>query len=181
MTELAGANRNRNGVEEREFHVKWQLKGGNDLPAVKKQLYLLLTTLLIEFPGHVTFIDRKQREWMFQETNEEERFLKEFETAVAQLHPIKNKQKKVVRWISIATFRSSTGIKDWKENDRFYANLNEAETYLFPHPFGKDDWDITSIGFLKDIHVVHYPKDELHSHICDLIKKQKGQPDHSGP
>ena len=171
ITEPFGKNRSQNGDEEREFHVKWQMKAGHDLPTIKRQLYNLIITLLIEFPNQVALIDRKQREWYFSESEDEEKFQKDFEKASIQLHPIKNKQQKVARWISIMTFRASTNIKEWKDNDRFYASLSEAETYLFPHHFGKDDWEVTSIGFLKEIHVVHYPKEELYKNICDLLKR----------
>ncbi len=171
ITELAGGNRNRNGEAEREFKVKWQIKGGKDLPTIKRQLTHICTTLLIEFPSLITLIDQKQREWTFTESEDESNFQKDFETASFQVHPVKNKQRQVVRWISIMTFRSTSNIKDWKENDRFYATINEADTYVFPHPFGKDEWDIMSIGFLKEIHVVHYPKEILHETICELIKK----------
>ena len=171
--DIAGKNRNRNSEVEREFHVKWQLKGGGDLVIKKKQLLQLLAIVLVEFPSQVTLVDRKQREWTFQESDDEEKFHKEFEKAAVQLHPVKTRQQKVNHWVSIVTFRSITNIKDWKDNDRVYSHLDEGETYLFPHPFGKDAWDIMSIGFLKEIHVVHHPKEDLHKHICKLIQGNK--------
>lgn len=176
ITEQAGKNRIRNGEVEQEFLVKWQLPGTADHQAAKNQLHQLLSELLASFPNKIVMIDRKQREWIFQESDDAERFEKEIETASVQLHPIKNGQKQIARWVSIIKFRSELLSHKWKDNDYFYNTINDAGAYLFPHPFGEDEWDIVSIGFIKDIHVVHFPKDLLHDHINHLIKQQEKSP-----
>ena len=94
VTEPTGSNRSRNGEAQREFNVKWQMKGGSDVPSIKKKLHHLFTTLLIEFPNQVILIDRKQREWTFQESEDEASFLKEFEKSSIQLHPIKTSNRR---------------------------------------------------------------------------------------
>ena len=88
------------------------------------------------------------------------------------MHPIKNKQQKIIRWVAITKIVSSTTIQDWKNNDQFYAPMTEAKTYLFPHPFDESDWNIVGIGFIKNIHAVHYPKDLLQEQIVQLIESQ---------
>ena len=47
--------------------------------------------------------------------------------------------------------------------------MTEAKAYIFPHPFGEEGWEVVSVGFIKNIHAVHYPKDLLHEQINDLI------------
>lgn len=141
VTEPAGKNRNRIGGIEEEINVKWQLKGTSDMVTAKKKIHQLLATLLIAFPEQVTLIDKNQREWIYQEAHDADSFEKELEKANFQLHPIKNKQKHIVRWITILKFRTIPDIKEWKNNDYFFSMMTETGTYLFPHPFGVDDWD----------------------------------------
>ena len=170
-----GKNRERNDREEHEFLVKWQMPSEYDSTGAKKLAIHLLAELLMCFPD-VTFIDRKQREWSFTASDEEESFLKEIETAGVQVHPIKNKQKRIVRWVTITKIRGTTTIPDWKNNDYFCDQVIEAKTYMIPHPFGYEEWEISAIGFIKDIHAVHFPQGHLHSIILEHIKAQDTEP-----
>lgn len=172
ITEPAGSNRSRNDAEEREIRVKWQMPGNNDQTTTKKQLQHLLANLLIVFPNRITFIDRKQREWSYNETHESEKFEKEMEQGAIQLHPVKNKQQQIIRWVSVTTLRSAVDIQEWKNNDQFHTAITEAKTYLFPHPFATHEWDIISIGFLKQVHTIHYPKEEAHKHITQMLERE---------
>ena len=165
----AGSNRSRNDAVEQEICVKWQLPGKIDQAAAKRQLVQLLTTLLISFPERICLIDHKQREWDFQEQVEEERFLQEFGKASLQVHAVKNRQKETTRWISITKLRTTTTIADWKDNDYVFSLMSSMSTYVFPHPFEPDEWDISSIGFIKGVHAVHVQSEEYHHHLCQVI------------
>ena len=155
-TAMAGRNREKNEAEEREIMVKWQMPGNHDSAGAKRQLNQILAELLMCYPEQITLVDNNNREWSFNENDTDERFTKEFETAASsRVHPIKNKQQRIIRWVSITKFRTTKDIQEWKNNDYFYSIVMEAKTYLFPHPFKYDEWDISSIGFLKGIHVVH--------------------------
>lgn len=177
MTEQAGKNRVRNDAEEREILVKWQMPGNNDLMTAKRQFIQVMTNLLTSFPTTITIVDRKQREWMYNETDDEEKFLKEsIDDLVLQLHPIKNKQKQVTRWVTITKIRTAIPILEWKNNDQFYSSASEAKIYVFPHPFSYEEWDIASIGFIKDVHAIHYPRELLHDQINHLLKTQEANP-----
>ena len=177
VTEVAGANRKKNDAVEDEKLVKWQLPGHQDIASAKKTLIHLLTTLIMTHTSDVTIIDNKQREWSFNGTGDEDRFAKDMEKIAVNLHPIKNKKENsIIRWVSITKIRSITKISDWKDNAFFYDEVQDAKTYLFPHPFGAAEWDIISIGFIKDIHAVHYPRDLLHDQILHLLKKQEKEP-----
>ena len=88
------------------------------MSTAKKDLYELLVNLLTEYPNQIVLIDRKQREWTFQESDDEKKFVEEFnKKSSIQLHAIKNKQKQPVRWISIIKFRTLVTIQEWKNND----------------------------------------------------------------
>ena len=177
LTEVAGSNRKKNEAVEEEKLVKWQLPGHQDIFNAKKTLIHLLTTLIMTHSSDITIIDSKQREWMFNGTDDENRFKKDVEKIAVNLHPIKNKKENsVVRWVSITKIRSVTKISEWKNNESFYDEVHDAKVYLFPHPFGYDEWDIISIGFIKDIHAVHYPRDLLQDQIHHLLKKQEKEP-----
>ena len=156
--------------------MKWQLPGNTDSSNAKRQLCTLIATLLIEFPDRITIIDRKHREWSFKETENEEKFTKELENIAIQIHPMKNKQNNTIRWIAITKTRSATTIPEWKRNDQFYTCATETKAYVFPHPFAYDEWDIISIGFIKEVHTVHYPKDTLHNQIVQLLSQQEPNP-----
>ena len=175
-TEAAGSNRGKIDAEEQEINVKWQMPGDHDVISAKRLLLQLIINLLVYHPGEVTFIDSKQREWTFQETDDEDQFLRESEKMSVQIHPIKNKQQRIVRWVAITRIHSITTIQDWKDNDHFYSAVAAAETYIFPHPFAHDEWDTTSIGFIKDIHAIHYPRELLHEQLNNMIKKQNKNP-----
>ena len=176
ITERAGSNRVKNDEVEQEKIVKWQLPGVHDSTNAKKIVLNLIAALLMNHPQDVNFIDKKQREWIFNESNNEEKFLKEFDKAAVHMHPIKNKQQKVVRWVSTTKIVSSTNIQEWKNNDQFYSQMIEAKAYIFPHPFAEHEWDIVSVGFIKNIHAVHYPKELLHEQIHHMIRNQNKQP-----
>jgi hypothetical protein len=169
-TEMAGKSRGKNEAEEAEFNVKWQIPVTYDATSAKRTLIQLMFNLLVTHPGKVTIIDNKKREWNYIESEGFERFEKECENMSINVHPIKNKQQKVIRWIAITTIVSSSTIQDWKDNEIFYMFMQEAEAYLFPHHFPCDQWEVTSIGFIKDIHAVHYPKDLLHKQINNMIE-----------
>jgi hypothetical protein len=141
ITEAAGSNRGKNDAVEVEKNVKWQMPGNHDAVSMKRQLQHLLANLLIYNPGDATLIDNKQREWSFLETQDEEKFMAECEQMSVQVHPIKNKQNSIIRWVAITRIQSISTIQDWKFNDHFYSVVNEAETYIFPHPFAYDQWD----------------------------------------
>jgi hypothetical protein len=176
ITEAAGSNRGKNDAEEEEKHVKWQLPGCHDATSAKKLLQQLLASLLVYHPGDVTLIDSKKREWTFDETENEEIFMQECYEISVQVHPVKNKQQQVIRWIAVTRLHSISTIIDWKNNDHFYSSMAEAETYIFPHPFGLNDWDTTTIGFIKDIHAIHYPRELLHKQLIEMIQKQNKNP-----
>ena len=176
ITEQAGPNRGRNGGPEAEILVKWQIPGNVDISNAKRQLHQLLATLMIAFPDQISIIDRKQQEWSYQETVDEDVFRKDVETLATQLHPIKNKQREVIRWVSITRVRTTTTIQEWKNNDHFYSHASEAKIYVFPHPFGQDEWDVMSIGFIKGYHAVHYPRNIIQGKIQQLLQDQHTQP-----
>ena len=176
ITEQAGPNRGRNGGPEAELLVKWQIPGNVDLGNAKRQLHQLLATLMVAFPDQISIIDRKQQEWSYQEKVDEDVFRKEIETLAVQIHPIKNKQREVIRWVSITRVRTATTIQEWKNNDHFYSHASEAKIYVFPHPFGQDEWDVMSIGFIKGYHAVHYPRNILQSKIQQMLQDQNTQP-----
>lgn len=176
VTEQAGKNRGKIHSKEREILVKWQMAGTSDLPTTKRQLLGLLATLMMAFPNNITIIDRKQQEWTYEETEDEERFQKLCESLAIQIHPLKNKQQRVQRWVAVTKIRTSTTIQEWKNNDQFYTSATELKVYVFPHPFAYDEWDIISIGFIKDVHVIHFPREILHDQIKDLLKTQEPNP-----
>ena len=175
-TATAGSNRGSNEPEEQEIIVKWQMPADGDARTAKKLIQQLLAYLMIYHPGVITLIDHKQREWVFHETDDEEKFLTECDNISVPVHPIKNKQNQVIRWIAVTRMQSSTTIADWKDNDHFYATVTEANTYMFPHPFPYEEWDTTTIGFIKQIYTIHYPKELLHTHLYDMITKQNKNP-----
>lgn len=169
-TEMAGSHKEKEEKVEKEINVKWQMPGNQDSNSAKKLLIQLISELLLCYPGEVTFIDRKQREWVYEEVEDEEKFLNEFDKISLQVHPIRNKQQRIIRWVAITKIRCTNTIQDWKNDHQFYCKAVEAKTYVFPHPFGIDEWDVVSIGFLKDIHAVHYPRKHLHNYIYQTIK-----------
>jgi hypothetical protein len=168
-TEMAGTIRGKTNQQEEDFLVKWQLPGNLDAVTAKRQITTLLGELMSSF-NDVTFIDHKKREWRFNEKDDYEKFLKEVNKATIQVHPVKNQQQKIIRWITITKFRATSKISDWKNNDFFYDQVLEFKAYIFPHPFKYDEWDITSIGFLKNTHTTHVTQEYLHDLISEYIQ-----------
>ena len=175
-TATAASNRSSNDQEEQEILVKWQMPGDGDARTAKKLLQQLLAQLMIYHPGRITLVDHKQREWIFNESDNEEKFMADCENISVQVHPVKNKQNQVSRWVAITRMLSTTNISDWKDNDHYYSMVTAASTYMFPHPFPYEEWDTTTIGFLKQIHTIHHPKEVIHAHLYDLIAKQNKNP-----
>lgn len=171
-TEAAGSNRERNDAVAQEINVKWQMQGHHDVSSAKRLLQELLAYLMIYHPGDVIFIDSKQREWTFDEEMDADLFVKKSDQLAIQIHPIKNKERKVIRWIAITRIRAYSTIQEWKNEDHFYSHVDATKTYMFPHPFAHDAWDTVTIGFIKDIHAIHYPKDLLNERLNELLQKQ---------
>lgn len=131
------------------------------MTSAKRTLQELLAYLMFYHPTDVILIDSKQREWMLNEAEDADQFLKDCTKMAVQLHPIKNREQQVLRWVAVTRIQSYSTINDWKDHDHFYSAADAVETYIFPHPFGYDDWDTTTIGFIKNFHVVHFPRDTL--------------------
>ena len=166
--------------EEHEFSVKWQLPGNLDVSSAKKVLINLIAELLTSF-NDVTVIDNKKREWSFQqewisEGADEEKFLKELGTIAVHIHPLKNQKHQITRWVAITKIRAASQIPDWKRNDIFYDQVIESRVYMFPHPFQVDEWEVTSIGFIKGVHTTHYPASHLHAMISDYVQSRETNP-----
>ena len=176
VTEQAGSNRERNDGQEEEILVKWQMPGNFHIAAAKRQLIQLLATLMMAHPERITIIDRKQQEWFYSESMVEEQFIKIVEPLAVQLHAVKNKEQQVICWVSIIKMRTSTTLQEWKNDEEFYSQAREAKIYAFPHPFGYDEWDVVSIGFLKNYHVVHYPREVLQNTLVQVLEEQDSAP-----
>jgi hypothetical protein len=170
---MTGSNRETNEQELKEILVKWQLPGNLVLVDAKQLLSKLLAELLMSYPSEVQLIDAKQREWTYDPQIQEDRFSQEFEGVSIQLHPMRNKQQKLIKWVSITRFLTTKDLQDWKDNDYFYSQVLEAKAYMFPHPFKIDEWDISSIGFIRDTHVAHITADHLFTTLQNIIKKQE--------
>jgi hypothetical protein len=179
-TEMAGSNRMKIDRPEEEFLVKWQMPGTLDVSSAKKVLIHLLAELMTTFHD-VIVIDNKKREWSFQrewisEGVDDEKFLKELGAVAVQIHPLKNQKQQITRWVAITKFRATSQIPDWKRNDFFYDQVIEAKVYMFPHPFQADEWEITSIGFIKEVHTIHFPSSHLHAMISDYVQSRDTNP-----
>ena len=93
-----------------------------------------------------------------------------------QLHPIRNKDQKVIKRVAMTKIQTTRPMSDWRENNLFYSQMIEQKIYMFPHPFQYDEWDISSIGFVKNIHITHYTQEHLHDTILHILKKQETEP-----
>ena len=171
-TAMAGSNRGKKDEVEQEKMVKWQIPGHHDNAAAKKIMTTLLAALVINHPNEITIIDRKQRSWTYEEVETEERFLAEFNKVSIQLHAIKKKDRSITKWVVITKISSTSTPKEWKNNDIFYSTMTENKAYIFPHPFGQDQWDVTNIGFIRNVHAVHYPKEFLHEQLTQMMTEQ---------
>lgn len=132
--------------------------------------------LMLSYPTDVIIVDHKHREWTYDNRSKEEEFTKECADMSLQIHPIRNKEQKVIKWVAITRIHTCFPMSDWKDNDHFYSQMIESKTYMFPHPFRFEDWDISSIGFIKNIHVTHHTQEHLHETILKIIKKQEKEP-----
>ena len=175
-TAQAGSNRSSNDGVEVEILVKWQIAGDNDIAAAKRKLIQALATLLVAFPTRITIIDRRQQEWEYNERINEDQFRHQIANMAVQLHPIKNKDQKVIRWVTITKIKTNTTIQEWKSDDEFYSQASDSKIYMFPHPFGYDEWDVISIGFIKNHHAVHYPREYLQEKLNKLLCDQTTTP-----
>lgn len=143
-------------------------------PDAKKQIVTILKELLVCFPEEITLVDYNSREWVFNEKEDESKFKKNMEKEVAtKVYPVRDKKQKTIKWIVITKMRTSKELREWKENEQFYTLVQEAKTYMFPHPFKSDEWEISTIGFIKEIHVAHYTREHLHQNIKNIIEKQE--------
>ena len=131
-TEAAGANREKNGAAVQEINVKWQLPGKQDAATAKRVVQELIATLMINHPTDVSVIDGKKREWSFCNNDDDGKFMEECTQLAVTMHPIKNKQQQVLRWVTITRIQSVSTIKDWKDNDFFYSAVEHTSS---PTPF----------------------------------------------
>lgn len=172
-TTMAGSNRDSNEQEMAEILIKWQLPGNLTLQDAKKQINALLAELLMCYPDEVTLVDTRRREWSYDVQIPDDKFIDEFAEVALQLHPVRNKQQKVIKWVTVTKFHTTKDLQEWKNNDYFYSQMLEAKVYMFPHPFNLDQWDVSSVGFIRDIHVAHITPEHLHTILTNIMKKQE--------
>jgi len=175
-TAQAGSNHSSNDGLDVEILVKWQIAGDNDTAAAKCKLIQAFATLLVAFPTRITIIDRRQQEWEYNERINEDQFRHQIANMAVQLHPIKNKDQKVIRWVTITKIKTNTTIQEWKSDDEFYSQASDSKIYMFPHPFGYDEWDVISIGFIKNHRAVHYSRKYLQEKLNKLLCDQTTTP-----
>ncbi len=175
ITVTSGSRTMENGPAEHEILVRFQLPVCQTLIAAKQLQCNVICNILHSYQKDVVYIDNRNEEIVATDSNSKEALLNRIKSSSMQINEVRNKKKesKEKRWISIIRFRTSTQFREWKRQEDIMQTLKKEKVFMTQHHFGKQEWDIISIGFLLGIHVVQFPNKAAHDYIQELTSDEE--------
>lgn len=170
-TVQSGGSSTNIGPPDREILIRFQLPSTPTLSDARKLLTTSIQHVLSAFPGDITYIDDKGQEHIAFSSQIHDNLPRELEKSALTVHPVyvKKNHSSVSRWVSIIRFRSIIPFRDWKKHDDIYRNLRKQRIFMFPHNFGKNDWDIIGLGFLLGLHIVQCTRSAAKEYVQQLL------------
>jgi hypothetical protein len=165
QTVQASENRSEKGREMREFCVKWVYPMTNDKKKVLLSHHAILAMMLKE-NNDLIIIDNKGREHAEKKTMIPSKTHRPFEFYMDKRN--KNGQKLVC----IHRLRSKRPLAELKEAWGVLEELRKAKAYVRTHAFTENDREISHLGFIPGVNMLHTPKEVVKDQIVSMLKQE---------
>ena len=155
------------GQKVSEIHVKFEYvqKTNNQSVPILQYHRQLLTSIIYAHGDNVTIYDKNDKPIDQTRINAL--------TSIAllrELADIHTRDGKVARHIIIMRLRSSVSLHDIRNTTVFMTHLKNMNAYVQEHPFPINEWDISSVGWFRDMHPNHMSYSLIKNHIMTLVK-----------
>ena len=155
------------GLTVREINIKFEYVQKSSNHAVPILLYhrQLLTSIIYAHGDNVTIFDKNDRRIDQTRINSL--------TSIAllrELADIHTRDGKVARHIIIMRFRSSVSLHTIRNTTVFMTHLKNMNAYVQEHSFSVTEWDISSVGWFRNMHPNHMSYELIKTHIQTLMK-----------
>ena len=156
------------GQPVREIHVKFEYvqKLSHQSVPILQYHRQLLTSIIYAHGDNVTIFDKNDRPIDQPRINAI--------TSIAllrELADIHTRDGKAVRHVIIMRLRSTISLFDIRSTTVFMTHLKNLNAYVQEHPVSIQEWDISSVGWFRDMHPNHMSYELIKSHIQSLAKK----------
>jgi hypothetical protein len=127
---------------------------------------VILNTILLEHPNHVTIYDKNNK------TIDRTRVAAL--SSLAQLRDLcdlNTRQNDKARHVIVMAIRTAHTFAELKKTTLMETNLKANNTYMSEHKFGITEWDISSIGWFRNLHPNLMSHELIKSYLADEVKK----------
>lgn len=164
QTVAASENRSSKEREMREFCVKWVFPMTNDKRKILRSHHAILGMMMKEHEDLVV-VDNKAREHTEKKTMISSETHRPFDFYVDQ----RNKNNKTL--VCIHRIRSKTPLSELKEAWGVLEELRKHKAYVRNHAFNEKDREISHIGFIPGVNMLHTPKEVVKDEILSMLKR----------
>lgn len=166
-TVVTGENRGSNGRETREIRLKWVYPMASDKRKVLQSHHSILGMMMKAHPDLVV-IDNKAREHTDKKTMKSTEKNRPFEFFSD------NRYRHNRQLVCIHRIRTTKPLAELKESWGVIEELQKQRAYVRTHAFGEKDREISHIGFIPGVHMVHIPKSYVKNEIMNMLKQDHG-------
>jgi hypothetical protein len=157
-----------NGAVIQEMLIRFKyVQTNKNVPVHVLQSHsVILNTILLEHPNHVTIYDKNNK------TIDRTRVAAL--SSLAQLHDLcdlNTRQTDKARHVIIMAIRTARTFAELKKTTLMETNLKANNAYMSEHKFGITEWDILSIGWFRNLHPNSMSHDVIKSYLPDEVKK----------
>lgn len=164
QTVTASENRSSKEREMREFCVKWVFPMTNDKKKNLRSHHAILGMMMKENEDLVV-VDNKAREHTEKKTMAPSETHRPFEFYTDQ----RNKNNKTL--VCIHRFRSRRPLSELKAAWGVLDELRKQKAYVRTHVFSEKDREISHIGFIPGVNMLHTPKEVVKEEILSMLRK----------
>ena len=157
------------GQPVREFNVKFEYvqKISNKPVPILQYHRQLLTSIIYAHGDQVTIFDKNNKPVDQSRINTLTSI-----ASLRELADIHTRDGKVVRHVVIMNIRSSLSVHDIRNTTVFMTHLKNMNAYVQEHAFPITEWDISSVGWFRNMHPNHMSYTLIKSHIASLVKSK---------
>ena len=168
QTVVASENRSFPRRETREICIKWVFPSVGDKRKVLQSHYTMLSMMLKAHPDLIV-IDNKAQE----HTNKKSMKPTESNRPFAFYTDHRNRRNRSL--VCIHRIRTNQPLAALKDSWGVLEELKKQKAYVRTHAFGEKDREISHIGFIPGVNMVHIPKEVIKDEILTMLKQENAE------
>ena len=163
-TVVAGESRESNGGEMREIRLKWVYPMTTEKRKVIQSHHTILGMMLKAHPELIV-IDNKAQEHSDKKTMKPTEKYRPFEF----YNDTRNSNNKSL--VCIHRIRTMKPLSELKEAWGVFEELNKHKAYVRTHAFGEKDREISHLGFIPGLNMVHVSREHVKKELLERLKE----------